>query len=390
MRNEMLLDHLLELPSCSLIGTGRSGADFFQSLLDAHPEVLMFNGALFFYSFWDNSVCVKSGNFDVGDLLREFYGKHIELFKTRYDLIERKNQLGESFDQSLSVDSVEFEEIAIQLMGNRNPSSKNILLAIYAAYAICLGQDIGGKKLFFHHAHHFEALAPFLKDFPKSKIICMTRDPRANFVSSVEKLKVYFPSTDNEAHLYRSAKRILADATAMEAYDSEFKVIRVEDLDRKCVFDKLCDWLNISYDKCLERSTWGGKNWMGDCLSSKNIDGGRSRSILKNSWEEKLSFTDKYIFNFIFNSRLKRYGYDYKGVRSIDSILIPFLVWLPLSHEAKFFSLSYIRGILKNGEYEKLVKNIIYYFPRVFLFLRYSFNAIRGKSCTLPILKCEE
>jgi hypothetical protein len=101
----------------------------------------------------------------------KFIGKHIERLKSRYDLMERKNQLGETFDQSLDIDLIQFEKNASQILQNRELNPKNILLAIYASYAICLGQDIREKRLFFHHAHHFDALDPFLKDFPNSKVI---------------------------------------------------------------------------------------------------------------------------------------------------------------------------------------------------------------------------
>ena len=119
MHNETLLDHLLEIPSCALVATGRTGTDFLQSLLDSHPEVLTFNGPLFFYNFWDNSVCIKAKNFNTNDLLQEFIGKHIELLKSRYDLMERKNQLGETFDQSIDIDLIQFEKTASQILKNR-------------------------------------------------------------------------------------------------------------------------------------------------------------------------------------------------------------------------------------------------------------------------------
>ena len=390
MQHEKIMNHLLGMPSCALIATGRTGTDFLQSLFDSHPEVLTFNGALFFYSFWEGSTSIKADCFNMNDLITEFYGKHIELFKTKYDLVERKNQLGDQFDQSIEIDLVEFGDTAVRLLENREPNSKNILLAIYAAYAMCLGQDILQKKLFFHHAHHFQALDPFLKDFPNSKVICMTRDPRANFVSSIENWRKHFPSTDNGNHLYHFAKRILIDSTAMEIFDNDYRVVRVEDLDRKCIFDKFCQWLNIRYDESLEKSTWAGMLWLGDSLSSKNLDGGRSRNILKNKWEEKLSSSDKRIFNYIFNNRLKHYGYSYKEINFIDSILVFFLILLPLSYEARFFSFSYLKDVLKQKEYKKIFNNIIFFWPRIFLFLKYYFKTLCGKSFSQPILKCNE
>ena len=51
-----ILKHLSSLNSCTLVTTGRTGSDFFQSLLDSHPEVLTFNGNIIdYYDFWNNS-----------------------------------------------------------------------------------------------------------------------------------------------------------------------------------------------------------------------------------------------------------------------------------------------------------------------------------------------
>ena len=54
-----VMDHLESLKPCTLITTGRTGTDFFQSLLDSHPEVLTFNGHIFFHDFWNNAKCTK-------------------------------------------------------------------------------------------------------------------------------------------------------------------------------------------------------------------------------------------------------------------------------------------------------------------------------------------
>src|SRR3990167_8055858 len=99
-----LMAHLTRLPACGLITTGRTGTDFLQSLLDMHPQVLTFNGILYFHDFWEQSKCVKSGSFHLPDFLDEFIGHHIEKFKSRYDIQERKDQLGENKDQSLDLD----------------------------------------------------------------------------------------------------------------------------------------------------------------------------------------------------------------------------------------------------------------------------------------------
>ena len=88
--HQKTMDRLLALPSCALITTGRTGTDFLQSLLDSHPQVLMFNGHVQFHVFWQNSRCVKAASFNLEDFLDEFIGHYIEKFKSRQQVAVAK------------------------------------------------------------------------------------------------------------------------------------------------------------------------------------------------------------------------------------------------------------------------------------------------------------
>ena len=87
--------------------TGRTGSDAFQSQLDSHPEIFVFNGVLFFHNFWNNACTVQNTDEPcVEDIADEFIGQHIALLKSRYDLGEKKYALGENMDQSIEIDLV--------------------------------------------------------------------------------------------------------------------------------------------------------------------------------------------------------------------------------------------------------------------------------------------
>jgi hypothetical protein len=372
MDYKKIMDHIVGLPSCTLITTGRTGTDFLQSLLDSHTEVLTFNGSLFFSWFWRDSYCVKVPDINLDDLLDEFIGKQIQKLKSRYDWIERKDRLGENADEVLDIDLAHFKKTAIALMHGRTVNSTNVLLAIYGAYSICLGQEVEKKTIFFHHVHHAEELGFYLDDFPDSKIICMTRDPRANFVSGIQNWRKHDQLKDSEDHLLYYIERILLDAYVLEKYDNDYIVMRIEDLGKRRVLDEMCDWLGISYENQLAKSTWGGMMWRGDRVSSiENEGGGWSAKMLNNSWEQKLSLTDKYLFNFLMNSRLKFYGYPYRKNNVFGYLIVPILILFPLSFEFRFFSLTYIRAAVQNGGLRVIVKNSNSYFKRVLLFYRY-------------------
>ncbi|MFA4991114.1 MAG: sulfotransferase [Candidatus Omnitrophota bacterium] len=387
--HDRLMDHLTGLPICALLTTGRTGTDLLQSLLDFHPDVLTFNGSLFFHTFWKDSVCVNAGRFEPGDLLDEFIGRHIEKLKSRYDIQEGKDKLGDGLDQSLDIDTARFKSEAMGLLQGREINSRNFMLAVYGAYAACLGQDIMRKKILFHHLHHIEKLDDYLRDFPDSSIISMTRDPRANFVSGIEHWRRYRPSTDQGAHLYYYIKRILEDASPLGARKNRYAVLRIEDLGDDRVLRKMCDWLGIAYDECIRRSTWGGLTWHGDRLSANRKEGaGWSGGMLKNNWEHRLSAADKSVFNYIMHYRLRHYGYVHKDISLADSIAMPFLILLPLSYELRFFSLGYVSACLRQREYRRIWLNFLFYLRRVSLFFRYYSMVVRKIKFNQPFLSC--
>ena len=384
---------LQNLPVCSIITTGRTGSDLLQSLMDSHPDVLTFNGHFLFQFFWRHSSCVAAEEYAAEDLIDEFIGKHIELLRSRYDILERKHQLGEHGDQQIEIDLNQFRHDAAELLRDSEPSSRNTLLALYGAYGLGLGQDLESKKLLLHHPHHWEELPATIADFPESKVICMTRDPRANFVSGIEHHRVHnrWVDTDHAGHLFFYINRILYDALPLEAYDNDYKVVRIEDLGRKDILQSLCGWLDISYDECLNRSTWAGLTWRGDQLSKVNPDPGFSEAMLENQWQSRLGLIDIFVLNYIMSPRLKRYGYSQSRTRTLGLglVLVPILILLPLSYERRFWSPSYILSRLRKGQIKTIAGNGTNYLRRIRTFLKFYVKTATGKKYEQPILTPE-
>jgi len=386
-QHQEIFSKLERIRTCAILTTGRTGTDLLQSLMDSHPEILILPGSLFYHDFWKKSMCVNTDSFQIEDFLDEFIGKHIEKFKSKYDYQERRDTLGENYDKSINIDLQAFKTHVIHLLKNKPVNSKNSMIAIYTAYAMCLNQDISKKKLLIHHLHHFEKLPDFLKDFPESQLICMTRDPRSNFVSGIEHWWKYNPNTKQGSHLYFYIKRIFIDATTLEQYPNDYRVIRIEDLGNEVVLNQMCKWLEIKYDKCLKKTTWTGLSWHGDRLSSrKNKSIGFSTEMLNNKWETSLTFKDKYILNYVMYFRLKYYNYSYRRITPIDSLIVPFLILLPLRYERSLFSFSYIRDCFRKNEYIKLVKNIIFYIRRICLFYKFYFTTTIRRQFSQPFV----
>ena len=265
-------------------------------------------------------------------------------------------------------------------MSNQKINSKNCLLAIYGAYAMALNQNINEKKLFFHHIHHHSLLNKYLNDFPESKIISMTRDPRANFVSGYLNHKKYNPESMDGLQQYNYIKRILYDLSLLDKYDNKYVGIRIEDLGSEKIIKNLAKWLNINYYSSMKVSSWGGLIWNGDRVSTKKRVGiGFSKRMLENNWDNILTWRDKYTFNFLMNNRLKHYKYKFNKPTFFSYLLIPIFCFLPMSYEKQIFSPKYIFNKLKENKIKIIIINYISFFKRANLFLRFYFRTLRNK-----------
>ena len=383
---------LQQLPSCALVTTGRTGSDYLQSLLDSHPEVLTFNGSLPFYrDFWRHSACQAAPTCEADDVVDEFIGHHIHKLKSKYDVVERKDQLGPSHDQSLSLDTQAFRAHAIGLLRGHELSGRNALLALYGAYNLCLGHALSAKRVFFHHAHHLDELDLFLTHFPSASILLTTRDPRANFVSGIENWRAFNRDTDNQEHVYRYIKRILEDSTPCAAKHRPYAAIRLEDLPKPSVMEELRRWLGISDDPCLTVSTWGGLEWHGDALSKRHYDSrGFNPEQTRNRWESRLGRLDKYVLNYLMFSRLGHYGYPSRDIHWWDALVVPFLLPVPLKYERRFLTRTYIASKIRSGrmnEWYQVLSAPAYYVMRVCLFFKYWVMMVRGVPFNGPWLR---
>jgi len=388
---ELIWQSTGKLPWCALVTTGRTGSDLFQSLLDGHPEIYGFNGHIFHYEFWEHAYTTQaSSKLILEDILDEFIGHFIAKLKSRYDLEERKNELGEERNQSVDVNIPEFRHHMTALLGHGRLCSKDFLRAVFLSWGLCLKHDVSQKKLFFHHIHQFEELQRYLVDYPKSKVVSMTRDPRASYVSGVESWRAYNPTTDHGEHVLGVLKRTIIDATPLTGFGLDFRVIRLEDLGKRTTLDQFCEWLDISYDDCMQRATFGGLRWWADRLSKDKIGNdevGYSPALTKNNWENKLGFVEKEVLNYLLRDRLQWYGYKYCPRPEIPSaILMVFAILVPSGYERRFFSWTYLRKTIQLRKPRWIFASFYGYMARVLFFYRLLIPRWRGDRFRLPYI----
>jgi len=382
-----------DLPWFALVTTGRTGTDFLQSLFDSHPEVFVFNGQFYFHDFWATAKSVNyGGDLKTEDIVDEFIGLHIKQLKSRYDVVERKGELGENRDASIDIDIGVFRNHILGLMALREVTSTKFITAIYVAYALCLDQNIEKKRLFLHHQHRINRLHPFLTDFPDSKIICMTRDPRANFVSGVEHWRRYEAKTDNPSYPLYILKRAIDEQKDLLIHNPDsVRMLKLESLGNEATLHNLCLWLGISYDVCLTRSTWAGLRWWGDRLSTSKVaenERGFSPTVIRNNWKEKLSRIDLVLLEYLLSDMLEIYSYEYERKSGIGyAIFVILAILLPTTYERRYLSPGYLLAAITKGELRKVLVSFYHPMRRIIYFYDLFYRRATKRNIFIPSLK---
>lgn len=378
--------HMETVGLVALVTTGRTGTDFFQSLMDGHPQVFGFTGQYHFNWFWEQSACAHSGLPIVAeDIADEFIGMMLYRFRTRYDAIERKGELGETRDGEVDVDRAAFRRHLVALLDGVEISAKTFLPASYAAFALARGEDPLERRVILHHAHRIRGIAPLLRDFPEAKVICMIRDYRANYVSGVENWRRHEPATDNPSYPVYIIWRAVDEANALAGLPADrLRALRLEDLGSRDVLTEIAGWLGIDYDDCMTRSTWGGLRWWGDRISvnsPKSEETGFSPTMISNSWRNKLGRLDIFVLDTILEPQLHHYGYldDPRHSRWRD-LLAAAAILLPTCYERRYLAPKRVFAMLRRVDIKGLLRLAWHPLRRIALFYRWHWRKLAGRT----------
>jgi hypothetical protein len=365
-----LFSHIENLPSVSILTTGRTGSDLLNSLLDSHPQVLTLTTHFLVYSeFFNNSICFNAKNPRASDIADEFIGKYIYKLSTIYDIQEGMDRLGIEYNESLTISSHDFKSHFLEFLSQRPLTTKNILIAIYGSYNLCLGRDIAASKILVLHPHLRHELRLLCNDFPNTSAIFTVRDPRANFVSLIINFRNYYRQNDNQQHVYGALETILDDANIARELKLKHIAMRIEDMLNPDSMQSLAQWIGIDFSDSLLESTWGGLEWHGDRLSKKLFSSkGWSANRTSNNWQNDLSLKDKFLIEFLTCQIISQY--DYKKIKiTFSSFLIAFiLIPFPLKFECRFLTPHYIYNTIRSKDKNLIFEALLtpwFYYKRV-------------------------
>lgn len=284
---------------------GRSGSLFLQSLFDGHPDILMYPGVINFYS---------TVTLIMGQDLSCWQSVLLESIETWKDIFQEYNiysKVGRKGNECTDIDSCRILELVKQAIGETVPDRRTLFLAFHYAVGIYFNIDLLRVRIIYFHEHSGyippRVLDEIITDFPGCKMLCITRDPRSNYLSIVRWTKnrnQYCQITD------RCWRWYLRYLQAINDYSDYFLIIRLEDIQRyrEAYVMKLAELLSVDYNDSLLETTFCGKLWWGDNYST--LQSGFRNSAANGSWHRELSRIKVTVLEILLKDELAALGYS--------------------------------------------------------------------------------
>ena len=276
----------------ALLHFGRSGSGYLHSLLDGHPNVSTLPG-IYMSGFFGRKVWARISSNGFRGCPEQFASLYKVLFDARnpdkippafisdtqpYKSVGVKEgfvNMGPNRDTPLTLDHGQFLENLREVLDSLEALNHGQYFeAIHHAYEKTLGGNFNDKRLIFYHLHSNEpyCMANFLKYFPNTQLLMITRNPLQSCESWVLKLV-----NDKQKNAYKTYHQIvyriitmLMDLNCPAFQTQDGSAVRLEDfkIHPKKTMRRLCIYLGIEETPSLYASTMQGLKWWGDPSSS--------------------------------------------------------------------------------------------------------------------------
>ena len=383
-----MLEYVKKLPLTILaIDYTRPGSDFFQSLLDGHPQILQVTGTSLykFDSFWRD--CRKDEHDSILDQFI-YNSNHFQLFDSRFNISERWNKLGVNKNEHFEVDICNFKRHFLNLISGKELSKINFFYAVHGAYWLAQGRKLEEVKMVFFHIHHLAAWDAY-SEFKEPTVILMTRDIRDGWASYMEHVPIWSP------HYYDPRKLLPTIRTYSSVFHhlKKFKrtyVLPIQVLHRRPedVLKNFCRINELEYiPEVLLQSSYHGKIWWGDVMS-KEKNGFNPNFGSERKWTPFFRLFDNLMVESIFFKIFNQCGHEIQTrpfSRFFCRLFFFVLVFVPTNYEVRIVKFNLTKNRRKKSKTVLLLAYM--YLMRVFYYIRGFYNyVIRKDSIRLDFL----
>lgn len=338
-----------------LATNGRSGSDFFHSLLDNHKDIATFPGVI------DIAALEKifSSSFDDYSFIKYFCNEYDIFFDSRKNKLENQHKLGRYKNKFFKFDKNKFINFFLKKNLNNNNFKITVENLHLAYHAVCRKKSIKNLKTIFVHIHHAKKLINFNSiDY---KLFYCYRHPVSIWNSGFNAFLKLKRSLFTHQTLYFYLFRLITEPFELEI-NKKIYLIKLEKLHKsnKKILKKISNILGVSFDNSMLKSTWHGKLWWGDKLSQKKITG-FNKNILPTYDKNNFFDHDIFFLQKILENEMNYLKYKIFKVNSCSFVKI----FLLFKIEFIFFI-----GLLKKLQLIKIFFFSIYYLKRNSLFIK--------------------
>lgn len=298
--------------------SGRTGSFLIHSLLDSHPEIICFPGAIKYYL--------------LPEKITNPYNEVVEFISNNHGLFDYKNRsaasnslLGKNRDEHILIDKLLFKKIILkELKGSIDKSQvmsrREFVISLHIALAKITNVNIKKIKHMLVHLHNYDGSHFLAKlDFPDLYFLACLRDPRENCYSFLK----FFEKIDGKNNLlmrtYRRDNIIIDNEIAYKSLLQFYASLNKDqtlfiDLNQLHSFGtkgmkKLADKLQIKFYNSMVKTTFLGKVWWGNAASGKLADGLNIKKADFN-WPKKLPKEDEVVVSTILKKYIAIFGYQ--------------------------------------------------------------------------------
>lgn len=253
-----------------LVSGGRTGSDFFQSLLDGHSEILSLPGVFYFDEYLEQ---LKTNNISPAKLFLKMYEN---FFDSRLNKLERHHMLGKNKNEFYIVNKEKFlKHFNNSFKDTGNRETFEILKHLHLSYAYAKGESLYSKKLIFLHIHHWFRLSKL--KFLNFDLFYTLRDPLVTLSSA---FKNWILHKDSKHFSFKQLCFYYDRICNGIDYCNQFKfknfyIIKLEDvhLNTKQILCNFLKLYKLKFENLLLDSTFHGKKWWGDSISQRFLNG---------------------------------------------------------------------------------------------------------------------
>ncbi|MEQ9440432.1 MAG: sulfotransferase [Cyclobacteriaceae bacterium] len=232
--------------SIYIVGCPRSGTKFLANTLNSHSDIWITGELNFFKSIVHESV--------IGNT------KHLYPFKSKEEVDNLFEILEEKFQERdyWQVEYINFEKLKNRFAAT-NRSYKALYTLLMQERAEAHGKSIYGEKT-PSNLYQLEKLTDW---FPKGKVLHIIRDPRAVFVSQINKKNKPNYPLQKDNPLYKLGiffyvwtgwlQAIFIHAGAKRKHPENYKLVKYNDLlsNREGCIKEICQFLDVKYESTM-------------------------------------------------------------------------------------------------------------------------------------------